>query len=191
VIDRDGAAGLSMRAVAAELRVGAMTLYRYVADREELELLVTDLILSAACTVPDQRLPWRARVAELAESARAAAVAHPAAVPVLLAHRHNAPHSLRWSEAMLAALTEAGLTGQRRAVALRCLVAYITGTLQAQHYGPIDGPGTAALASLPREDYPLLAETAADARSGLTPEAEFRQGLDILLDGLALVKAPR
>jgi hypothetical protein len=36
----------------------------------------------------------------------------------------------------------------------------------------------------------LLAEAAADARSGLTPEAEFRQGLDILLDGLASSMPP-
>src|SRR5260370_32708785 len=40
VLDRDGVAGLSMRSVAAELRVGTMSLYRYVSDRPELERLV-------------------------------------------------------------------------------------------------------------------------------------------------------
>src|SRR5262249_23737626 len=53
--------------------------------------------------------------------------------------RHTAPNSWRWTEAMLEALTEAGLTGQQRVIAQRCLVAYITGALQAQYLGPWPG----------------------------------------------------
>jgi AcrR family transcriptional regulator len=185
VLDRDGPAGLSMRAVAAELGTGTMSLYRYVADRAELELLVVDLVLAAAGpdTAAERRLPWQDRITGLAERARQAITAHPAVIPLLLAHRHAAPNSWRWSEAVLAALTEAGLSGQRRAIALRCLVAYITGTLQAQYLGPLAGPGTTALAALPPAAYPLLAETAQHAR-GIPPEQEFRQGLDIVLGGL-------
>ncbi len=183
VIDRDGAAGLSMRAVAAQLRVGTMSLYRYVSDREELERLVVDLVLAAVDTSQTQRLPWQHRVMELAERARAAIAAHPAVIPLLLAHRHTAPNSWRWSEAVLAALTEAGLTGQRRVIALRCLVAYVTGALQAQYLGPLAGPGTTMLAGLSPAKYPLLAETAKYARD-VPPEQEFGQGLDIVLQGL-------
>jgi AcrR family transcriptional regulator len=183
VIDRDGAAGLSMRAVAAELRVGTMSLYRYVSDREELERLVVDLVLAAVDTSQTQRLPWQHRVTELAERARTTIAAHPAVIPLLLAHRHTAPNSWRWSEAVLAALTEAGLTGQRRVIALRCLVAYVTGALQAQYLGPLAGPGTSTLAALSPAKYPLLAETAKYARD-VPPEQEFRQGLDIVLQGL-------
>ena len=96
VIDRDGGAGLSMRAVATELRVGTMSLYRYVSDREELERLVADLVLAPVDTSQAQRLPWQQRVAELAERARAAISGHPAVIPLLLAHRHTAPNSWRW-----------------------------------------------------------------------------------------------
>jgi len=186
VIDRDGAAGLSMRAVATELRVGTMSLYRYVSDREELERLVADLVLAPVDTSQAQRLPWQQRVAELAERARAAISGHPAVIPLLLAHRHTAPNSWRWTEAVLAALTEAGLTGQRRVIALRCLVAYITGALQAEYLGPLAGPGTTALAALSPAKYPLLAETAKSA-SGIPPEQEFGQGLDIVLEGLRIM----
>lgn len=42
--DQEGAAGLSMRAVAARLNTGAMSLYRYVAGREELVDLMTDTV---------------------------------------------------------------------------------------------------------------------------------------------------
>src|SRR5260370_16599526 len=110
VLDRDGVAGLSMRSVAAELRVGTMSLYRYVSDREELERLVVDLVLADVDTSQAQRLPWEARVAELAERARRAIAAHPSVIPLLLSHRHTAPNSWRCSEAVLPALTDAALT---------------------------------------------------------------------------------
>ena len=188
VIDRDGTAGLSMRAVAAELHVGTMSLYRYVSDREELERLVVDLVLAPVDTSQAHRLAWQRRVAELAERARAAIALHPAVIPLLLTHRHTAPNSWRWTEAMLAALTEAGFAGQQRVIAQRCLVAYITGALQAQYLGPLAGPGTTALAALSPTDYPLLTETAKYARE-VPPEQEFGQGLDIVLQGLTATLA--
>lgn len=80
-------------------------------------------------------------------------------------------------------LTEAGFAGEQRVIALPCLVAYITGALQAQTLGPLPGPGTTAIAALPAASYPLLAETAKYARD-VSPEREFAHGLDIVLDGL-------
>ena len=47
VIDRDGLDALSMRTVARQLGIGAMSLYRYVTDRDQLEDLVVDLVLGA------------------------------------------------------------------------------------------------------------------------------------------------
>jgi AcrR family transcriptional regulator len=183
VIDSDGVAGLSMRAVATRLGIGTMSLYRYVRDREELELLVVDLVLAEVETEPRRRLAWQRQLSELAESARRAVAAHPAVIPLLLTHRHAAPNSWRWGEAMLGALTEAGFTGQQRVIAFRCLLAYIVGALQAEYLGPLSGPGTTALAALSSAGYPLLAETAACA-SDVPPEQEFGQGLDIVLRGL-------
>jgi AcrR family transcriptional regulator len=183
VIDGDGVPGLSMRAVAGRLGIGTMSLYRYVRDREELELLVVDLVLADVETERGQRLAWQRRLSELAESARRAVAAHPAVIPLLLTHRHSAPNSWRWGEAMLAALTEAGFAGQQRVIAFRCLLAYIVGALQAEYLGPLSGPGTTALAALPSAGYPLLAETARYA-SDVPPEQEFGQGLDIVLRGL-------
>jgi AcrR family transcriptional regulator len=183
VLDRDGTAGLSMRAVAAELGVGTMSLYRYVSDRGDLERLVVDLVLAPVDTSAAGHLPWPDRVADLAGRTRVAAAAHPAAIPLLLAHRHAAPNSWRWSEAVLAALTEAGFTGQARVIALRCLVSYITGALQAEYLGPLGGRGTDVLAALSPDSYPLLAETARSARA-VPPDQEFGLGLEILLRGL-------
>ena len=184
VVDSDGLAALSMRTVARRLGIGTMSLYRYVADREELEAMVVDLVLEKV----DLRVPEgsaRQRVSMLAERVREATARHPAAVPLVLAHRHRTPASMRWGEAMLAVLAGAGFAEARRVYAFRALLAYIFGALEVEHYSALSGPGTHALAELPAEDFPVLSETAAVARE-ITADDEFRQGLQIVLRGLEL-----
>ncbi|MFD4197708.1 MULTISPECIES: TetR/AcrR family transcriptional regulator [Amycolatopsis] len=184
VLDREGLDALSMRTVAKELGMGTMSLYRYVSDRDELEGLVVDLVLQAIdVTVP--RGSAAERLSVLADRVRIAVSRHPAVVPLLLMHRHRVPSSIRWGETMLTVLTDAGLTGKRRAIAFRTIVGYVFGALQVEHFGALSGAGTAALADLPPEEFPILSETAAQARS-IPPEEEFRQGFDILLRGLGL-----
>ncbi|MFI9010506.1 TetR/AcrR family transcriptional regulator [Actinosynnema sp. NPDC053489] len=181
VLDREGLAALSMRAVAAELGMGTMSLYRYVADRDGLEALVVEHLLSGVDTVPPRAL-WDKQVAVLVERVRAAVSAHPEAVPLTMAHRHRSPGLLRWSESVLAVLTAAGFTGEQRVVAMRALLSYLIGAIGLEHRGPLSGVGTDAMATM-GEQYPLLAETAATARA-IPPDVEFRQGLDVVLSGL-------
>jgi AcrR family transcriptional regulator len=183
VIDRDGLDALTMRAIAAELGMGTMSLYRYVKDREEIERLVVDLIFRTVDPNVPQRASWRQQVTDLVGRARAAGAAHPAVIPLILAHHQSSPAAWRWSEAVLGALTRAGLTGQWRVSAFRCLQAYVLGVLQTHSFMPLTGAGNAALAALSPADHPLLVETALDAFA-VTPEQEFGEGLAILLDGL-------
>ncbi len=181
VLDRDGLAALSMRAVAAELRMGTMSLYRYVADRDELEALAVEHVLSGVDTVPPKAL-WDKQVAVLVERVRAAIGSHPNAVPLTMAHRHRCPSLLRWSESVLGVLTRAGFAGEQRAIALRALLSYVIGATELEHRSPLSGLGTDAMSAM-GEHYPLLAETAASART-ITPDVEFRRGLDVVLSGL-------
>ncbi|GAA1414182.1 TetR/AcrR family transcriptional regulator C-terminal domain-containing protein [Catellatospora coxensis] len=182
VVDRDGLAMLTMRAVAQELNMGTMSLYRYVSDREQLERLVVELVLGGVdFTVPD--LPtWQERIAALCERIRLAVHAHPAMVPLLLVHRHASPGVRRSGEAMLSVLAGAGFSGERRVIAFRALVSYLIGALQAEGLGPLSGAGTDVLATL-GEQHPHLAETAVSARD-VSPQREFGEGLALLLRGL-------
>lgn len=184
VVDREGLDALSMRTVAGRLGVAPMSLYRYVTDRDELERLVVDLVLAGI----DPGLPCGGgggKLAALAEQVRLVAAAHPAVVPLLLLHRHSSPASLRWGEAVMAVLADAGFTGKRRAIAFRAVLAYVFGALQVEYYGPLPGAGTRALSELSAEEFPLLAATAGVAGS-ITPDEEFRRGFAIVLDGLGL-----
>lgn len=192
VIERDpstslragGAFALSMRTVAEELGMGTMSLYRYVESREQLEALVVDLVLEGVDVDVSRHKTWLDKATQLAVRAHAVATSHPAVTPLLLARRHASIHSLRWGEALLGVLAEAGFSGERRAVAFRTIVAYVFGAVQLQQLGPLSGKGTEAIAALPREDFPLLAETARTARK-ISPEAEFLSGLKLVLRGIA------
>ncbi|GGL65144.1 TetR family transcriptional regulator [Streptomyces fumigatiscleroticus] len=184
VIDREGLAGLSMRAVAKELGASTMALYRYVQDREELEGLVVDRVLGAMDTEPpDPAAPWQERVEVLVRRMRDAVSAHPSVAPLTVTHRHRSPVGLRWAETVLAVLTEAGIDGERRVVALRGLLGYVIGAIQLEHLGPLSGRGTDVIAELPPSAFPYLSATARQARE-VGPEAEFLGGLALLLRGL-------
>jgi AcrR family transcriptional regulator len=182
VIDRDGLAALTMRAVAKELGVATMGLYRYVADRQALEVLVVDHVFRSV----DLSLPgasWQERARVLLDRIRAAVARHPAVVPLVLRHRQAAPGSLRLIETMLSVLTEGGLSGTDRVLAQRTLIGHLLGFLQNEHYAALSGPGTIAMSELSPDEYPLIMRTAADART-VSPDEEFRRGVDIVLRGL-------
>jgi AcrR family transcriptional regulator len=183
VIDRDGLPALSMRTVATQLGLSTMALYRYVQDRNELELLVVDGVLAALDTTPPPPAAWPEQIKTMADRVRRTVGGHPGVVPLLARHRERSISTLRWAETVLTILTEAGFTGADRVVALRALTSYLNGAIQLQHLGALSGPGTTTIAQLPPGDFPLMAETATTA-SGIGPEEEFTGGLDLLLAGL-------
>lgn len=179
VLDRDGLDGLSMRAVAKELGMGTMSLYRYVTDRAQLEELVVDLVLELTeFELPDVDPYERLRI--LAERVRDAVGAHSSVVPLLLIHRHKSIASQQWGEVALGVLGDAGFTGKARVIAFRAYLSYVLGALQTGYYSPLAGPGTAALSE--QEHFGTLAETAKAARE-VSAEEEFREGLELLLRG--------
>lgn len=83
----DGAAGLSLRAIARDLDMVSSAVYRYVASRDELlTLLLIDAYTELADTVDDARAteaPWRDQVRAMAHAARTWAVEHPASWALL------------------------------------------------------------------------------------------------------------
>src|ERR1700735_3590691 len=77
IADRDGLGGLSMRRLADELGITAMSLYGYVPSKAELLDVMAD---RAYAEIPVRDLParpWRAELAPLGEQHRAVLPAHP------------------------------------------------------------------------------------------------------------------
>ncbi|GAB3872942.1 TetR/AcrR family transcriptional regulator C-terminal domain-containing protein [Kibdelosporangium lantanae] len=181
VIDRDGLTGFAMRAVAVELGMGTMSLYRYVSDRAQLEALVVDQVLAGVDMTPP-RGTWQRQLTALATRVRTAIAAHPEVGPLLVIHRQSSMNSLRWGESVVTVLAGAGFTPARRVVALRVLMGYVIGSMQLDHYGPLAGTGTDMIAA--QTDFPVLAETARQGRR-IPAEEEFRRGLEVVLRGLS------
>ncbi|MEV0297165.1 TetR/AcrR family transcriptional regulator C-terminal domain-containing protein [Nocardia sp. NPDC050710] len=183
VIDRDGLAALTMRSVAKELRMATMALYRYVADRDQLEVLVVDRVLDPIDLDLPAGADWREQAALLLHRLRNAVSAHPAAVPLVLRHRQASVVTMRYIEAMLTVLTDAGFEGPDRVIAQRTVIGFLLGYLQNEHYASIRGPGTASLASMSADEFPLLVQTAGQAQT-MSVDDEFGGGVEIVLRGL-------
>lgn len=192
VIDRGGVAAFTMRAVAAELNMATMSIYRYVSNREQLEELIVEVLFSEVDITPPQRSSWRKQITALVERVRDTVRAHPQIVLLGLTHRLTSQQGLRLSEAVLGVLTEAGFTGRQRDVANRSLMVYLIGSIQFEHFGQLSEAGTAAMTNSAMDEFPLLAEGARQAQRP-TPDQEFQAGLNIVLDGLetSLTKTKR
>lgn len=184
VLERDGAAAVSMRAVARELGAGTMSLYRYVSGRDELDGLMLGRVLAGVDTDVPPSTPWDQRITILARRVRRVVRGRPAVVPLMLTRRAGNPTAALWAEAVMAALADGGFAAPDRVVAFRTIVSYLVGTVQFDHYGPLSGPGTAAIAALPPDRFPHLADTAAHARQ-VSADDEFERGLAAVLAGLA------
>ncbi|MEO3782418.1 TetR/AcrR family transcriptional regulator [Actinocorallia sp. B10E7] len=183
VLDESGPEAFSMRAVADHLGMGVMSLYRYVEDRAELEIMIVERVLgSVSLDLPPA--PWRNRVELLVDRVRVAVAAHPSTMPMAVARRRHVPSMRRWAEAVLAVLAEAGLRGERRAVALRALISYVIGSMELEHRDSLPGVEARPAPEISRADYPhLAASTRATQR--LSRAEEFRGGLALVLDGIA------
>ena len=189
MLDRDGFASLSMRAVARELDMSTMGLYRYVSDRVELEQLIVEAVLGPILLEVPHQASWKEQVGLLVEQVRDAAGAHPETVPLLLAHRHTSPRTLQWIEVMLGVLASAGFTSTSLVIAQRTIVHYLLGAIQAEHHASLRAVGTTTMAELSSDDFPHLVLAARTAQN-VRPGEEFRHGLNSVLHGLEATLNP-
>jgi AcrR family transcriptional regulator len=191
LVDEQGLAGLSMRALASALGTGAMTLYNYINERADLEILVVEAVIAEARWSPAGQGEWRDEVQAIATAMWRAVRAHPHTIPLILTRRSRSPAVLEVAEAMLHALARSGLSGHSLLIAFRSVSALVMGFAQAELAGPLAlQSGESAKATiarfraLPSDRYPRLIEIA-NAAATSEAESEFRGGLDLLLEGLA------
>ncbi len=176
IIDRSGLEACTMRAVAAELGVEAMSLYWHVNGKDALLDGVVERILAELEPPPSPAGDWRAGLDALARDYRAVALRHAAAVP-LLASRAGAGYAAagRMAASGIASLEVAGFDRPTAIRAARTLARYVVGFTLAES----EGAESPAGADLPPAVAELLEAVARD-----DPEELFTFGLETLLDGL-------
>lgn len=206
-IDRGGAQGLTMRALAHELDVVPMALYRYVHGREDLLEGVVALLLEGVLGDLNDDLAttcWQGYLQTLANSVRRIAVDHAAAFPLVATRHPAAPwlrpplRSLELVENFLQTLQRHGFTDQQIAMTYRAFSSFLLGhlLLEAATRGAKTSPVEVAFdegdAQVPNRDGLVgLADKPAAAR--LRPllsedhsEEEFQISLETLLDRLEM-----
>ncbi len=126
IADADGLAGVSMSAVAAEVGLTTMALYRYVDSKSDLFVAMVD---SAYGPPPRQRAPggWRRQLEAWASANRDALRRHPWIVQIPVSEPPLGPHQLRWMERGLRAFESTPLTEQQRLSSLLLVDVYVRG----------------------------------------------------------------
>jgi AcrR family transcriptional regulator len=190
--DREGLEGLTMRRLADELGAGAMSLYHYVPNKEELLAGMIDVVFGEI-ELPTTDVDWRQAMRLRARSTRAALNRHRWAVG-RMEGSHAGPDSARVHEAVLRCLREAGFSVAETIQAMSVQDAYIYGFALQEKDLPFEtaeesavvaarqGWGDADLA----KEFPYLAEVVAGhvAEVGHDLGEAFEFGLELILEAL-------
>lgn len=123
ILDTEGAEALSMRRLGADLNAGATSLYRHVANKDELfELVVDEAYGELDVPYVDQTTDWRAAATDYARNLRAMILRHPwlASAFGAVGLAYLGPNMMRCSDRTLGIFTSAGfdLVEADRAVSL-------------------------------------------------------------------------
>ncbi len=194
--DEAGLEAFSMRALAQDLGVVPMALYKHVANKDELLDGMVDTVFSEI-ELPSEDLEWRTAMRHRATSAREALQRHSWAIGMMESRRPG-PANLRNHNAVMGCLRRAGFPFAMAIHAYSLQDAYIYGfALQERDLGfeTSESAGEAAqrraqtIGAL--EDYPHLVEIATKLpQSGYDNAIEFAWGLDLILDGLDRLLRP-
>jgi len=191
--DAHGTEALSMRALARELGVEAMSLYSHVHGKEAL------LGLMAAHVVEGMELPARtgaprARLRRIAEAMRAAAYAHPAVFPLVVLMPLEMKAAVRPTEAVLGAFLDAGADDARAIRCQRVFLSFVRGYLLWELGAMTAGRWTArgatlapaSVAQLEALDGTAFPETRrlAGTFARISPDQAFAEGVEAIIDAL-------
>ena len=188
--DTSGLESLSMRRLAQQLGVEAMSLYHHVRNKEDLLGGMLDIVYSEIGT-PSRRGEWRSAMRRTAISFHHVLLRHRWACSLLMSPMGPGPARLRYMDAVLGRLRSAGFSADMTHHAYHALDSHIVGfTLWLLPYLALaqQQPDLAErfLRELPTNELPHLIEHIgvhlAPERPGAVNEFEF--GLDLVLEGL-------
>ena len=187
--DEHGVEALTMRKLAEGLGFEAMSLYRHVANKDDLLDGMLDVVI-AEWEVPPAAGDWADAVRRSAVSVHDALSRHRWAAKLLLAPGHLRPARVRYMDALLGRLRGAGLSADTTYVAYHVLDAHIFGfsLWETSHTWTGDTEELVArlMREVPWEELPHLAEHR-DQHMADGPHREVRSfefGLDLILAGL-------
>lgn len=188
--DRDGIESISMRRLAQELGVEAMSLYTHVRNKEDLLDGMVDAVIGKIPMSADGA-DWKTSLRQMVLAARSVVLTHPWAPRPIESRTTPGPATMRYLNTVLGVLREGGFTVAQAHHALHILGSRLLGFTQElfDDSGDLEPETAASLASelgaaLPYVAEMALAVTHEGALGRCDDQNEFEFALDFILDGL-------
>ena len=184
LVKREGMGALTLRAVAADLAVTPMALYRHLPGGETLSSCVAAAFAAALPEVP-RTGRVRSRLRRWAQELREALAGAPGFSHHLLLHWFELPDALERIEQLLAAVEEAGLRGFEAVAAANAVFTFVLMRVQLEEALREAGALRRTLSGL-RKTRVELRRLQAHLREYQTAKtgAHFDYGLKLILDGI-------
>ena len=187
--DEIGIASLSMRKLGQELGVEAMSLYKHVANKDDVLDGIVDIVASRI-EVPFIGGDWKKAMRQRAISAHEVLLRHPWATMLIVSRANVGPAMLRYVDATIGCLRKAGFPYAMADHAWNAIDSYVYGfTLQKLNF-PFDPAAYAEVAKtflprIPADEYPWLNGLSRQVIDGHHDGLhDLELGLDLILDGL-------
>jgi AcrR family transcriptional regulator len=188
--DRSGVEAVTMRRLGDELGFEAMSLYRHVANKDDLLDGMLDVVL-AEWRLPDSDTAWVEAIKSSARSVHDGLRRHPWAARLLTTGARFRPARVHYMNSLLGRLREAGFDPDSTYHVYHVLDGYIFGfSLWEIAYttmaDDVKGRASTLMETIPWDEYTDLAEHR-DQHTSEGPHQEvnaFEVGLDLILDGL-------
>jgi AcrR family transcriptional regulator len=204
VADAEGLSALSMRRVAAELGVAAMTLYSHVPGKGELVDLTLDSVLGELYPDGAPGGSWRVRLEAVARANWNLFLRHPWAVHLSTGRPPLGPHLMRKYELELRAVDGLGLDELQMDLLVTLLNGFVRGTVSGldarataeEITGVTEDQWWTAMAPYAErffdaEHFPTASRVGPiagnDLQGAYAPERSFEFGLERLLDGIGVL----
>lgn len=188
--DEGGLAAVTMEAVAQQLGLTKMALYRYVPGKAELVALMVEEGLGAPNAMSPRKRSWRAGLRVWARELFAKFHAHPWALEATLGQRLVGPKEMAWLEAALAALAGTGLRGADKLDVVVTVLGHVR--YMAQVAPAITPPNyertlldeMRGLLEHRAQQFPELSAVLSERSTKTSEGAAFEFGLERIFDGV-------
>ncbi len=190
LVDRAGLGALTMRRLGASLGVEAMSVYKHVANKDDILDGMVELVIGQIET-PSHVTDWKEAMRRRAASAREVLGVHSWAIGLIESRGATGSVALGYLNAVVGILRSAGFSIDQAAHAFWLLDSFVYGHVVQETSMPVSTPEEitestkAMLARITPEEYPHLVELGQQAmRSSFSFDGEFGYGLDLILDAL-------
>lgn len=193
LIDQDGLDAFSMRRLASRLGVAPMTLYGYVATKDELLEAIANHVLAALPLMEGER--WDEGLATFFTAFHDVLLEHHSVAHLFTSRSIMSPAVLRHGEKTFAELLQAGFSERAAVEAITALFGYTLGAAlyelaRTRERADLTADRQRRLEELGPDEYPTIHALIPHLAAQTGPE-QFRSGLRYLIQGMAMERKGR